>query len=84
MDLASGMKVDDHKGHGSMTLVEGNSGLLKDNDAAGESCVGSENVSSSFRINENIKPGLDGNNTMGCVPGSSMKVKLEFLLDLIL
>lgn len=75
MDLASEMKVDDHKGHGSMTLVEGNSGLLqKDNDAAGEPCVGGENVSSSVRINENVKSGLDGNNSMGYVPGSCLKV----------
>ncbi|KAK7384898.1 hypothetical protein VNO78_30601 [Psophocarpus tetragonolobus] len=75
VDLALGVKVDDHKGHGSLALVEGNSGLLqKNNDTASEPCFGGENVSLSVKINEDVKSGAVGNNTIGYVPGSSTKV----------
>ncbi|KAL2974875.1 hypothetical protein AAZX31_14G127200 [Glycine max] len=70
------MKMDDHKRHGSPTLVEGNSVLLrKNNDTAGELCFGGENTLLSVKIDEDIKSGVVGNNnSMGCVPGSCTKV----------
>ena len=50
------MKMDDHKRHGSPTLVEGNSVLLrKNNDTAGELCFGGENTLLSVKIDEDIK-----------------------------
>ncbi|TKY58268.1 Helicase and polymerase-containing protein TEBICHI [Spatholobus suberectus] len=74
MDLPTEMKVDDHKGHGSLALVEGNSGLpQKNNDSAGESRFGGENVLPSDKINEDIKSGVVGD-TVGYVPGSCTKV----------
>lgn len=73
--------MDDHKRHGSPTLVEGNSVLLrKNNDTAGELCFGGENTLLSVKIDEDIKSGVVGNNnSMGCVPGSCTKVKLKLI-----
>jgi len=75
VDFPSEMKVDDHKSDGS--LAEGNSCLpQKSKCTASEPGFGVENVSLNVKIDEDVKSGVVGNNTMGPVPSSCTKVKL--------
>ncbi|KAL9285014.1 hypothetical protein ACSQ67_024628 [Phaseolus vulgaris] len=73
VDFPSEMKVDDHKSDGS--LAEGNSCLpQKSKCTASEPGFGVENVSLNVKIDEDVKSGVVGNNTMGPVPSSCTKV----------
>jgi len=75
VDFPSEMKVDDHKSHG--TVAEGHSCLpQKSKCTAREPGFGVENVSLNVKIDEDVKSGVVGNNTMGYVPISCSKVKL--------
>ncbi|QCD99446.1 helicase and polymerase-containing protein TEBICHI isoform X1 [Vigna unguiculata] len=73
VDFPSEMKVDDHKSHG--TVAEGHSCLpQKSKCTAREPGFGVENVSLNVKIDEDVKSGVVGNNTMGYVPISCSKV----------
>ena len=75
VDFPSQMKVDDHNSDSS--LAEGNSCLpQKSKYNADVPGFGVENVSLNGRIDEDVKSGVIGKNTMGYVPSSCTKVKL--------